>query len=143
MLARIEELFGPIPAGPAVPAVRSIEPEQEGERRIRLRRPAPTKYLQVAYQAPNASSDDAFPMLVLDAVLSGAKSMGMMGGRAPMGRSARLYRSLVDAGLASSARSSFALTKDPFVLDVSVTLRSGVELAEAERVLFDVIASLA
>jgi zinc protease len=143
MLTRVEELFGRIPAGPAVPDVRSVEPEQEGERRVHLRRPAPTNYLQVAYQAPSAASDDAVPMLVLDAILSGAKSMGMMGGRAPMGRSARLYRALVDAGLASSARSSFALTRDPFVVDVSVTLRPGVALADAERVLFDVVDHLA
>jgi zinc protease len=143
MLARVEQLFGAIPAGPAVPDVRSIEPEQEGERRIRLRRPAPTRYLQVAYQAPNAAHDDAFPMLVLDAILSGAKSMGMGGGRAPMGRSARLYRALVDAGLASSARSAFALTRDPFVMDFSVTLRPGIALEDAERALFGVVEALA
>jgi zinc protease len=143
LLKRVEALFGPIPAGPAVPAVRSIEPEQEGERRIRLRRPAPTRYLQVAFQAPRASSDDAFPMLVLDAILSGAKSMGMGGGRAPMGRSARLYRALVDAGLASSARSSYALTRDPFVIDFSVTLRPGIALEDGERALFGVVDALA
>ena len=123
--------------------MRPIEPEQEGERRIRLRRPAPTRYLQVAYQAPSATSEDAFPMIVLDAILSGAKGMGMGGGRAPMGRSSRLYRALVDTGLASSARSGFALTHDPFVVDVNATLRPGVELADAERALFAVIDALA
>lgn len=143
LLGRVEELFGSIPAGEAAAPVRSIEPRQEGERRIRLRRPTPVNYLQVAYQAPNAASADAFPMLVLDAILSGAKSMGMMGGRAPMGRSARLYRAMVDTGIATSARSSFALTRDPFVLDLSVTLRHGVALAEAERALFAVIEGLA
>jgi zinc protease len=143
MLEKIRGAFGGIPAGPPVPEVRSIEPEQEGERRVVLRRPAPTNYLQVAYQAPNASSADAMPMIVLDAILSGAKSMGMMGGRAPMGRSSRLYRALVDSGIATSARSSFALTHDPFLVDVSVTLRPGRELAEAERVLFGAIADVA
>jgi zinc protease len=67
----------------------------------------------------------------------------MGGGRAPMGRSSRLYRAMVDTGLASSARSGFALTHDPFLLDVNATLRPGVELAEAERALFAVIEALA
>ena len=41
LLRRIEERFGGISAGAPVPDVRSIEPVQEGERRIHLRRPAP------------------------------------------------------------------------------------------------------
>ena len=60
-----------------------------------------------------------------------------------MGRSARLYRALVDAGLASSARSAFALTHDPFVMDFSVTLRPGIALEDAERALFGVVDALA
>lgn len=143
LVGKVGDLFGSIPAGERPPKVTSQEPEQEGERRVRLRLPAPTNYLQVAYHAPAASHDDTIPMIVLDAILSGAKSMGMMGGRAPMGRSSRLYRALVDAGLASSARSSFALTHDPYLVDVSVTLRPGVSIEDGERVLFGVIDELA
>jgi zinc protease len=143
LLKRVEELYGGVPAGEPAPEVRSIEPEQEGERRIRLRRPAPTSYLQIAYKAPPASHGDAFPMIVLDALLSGAKSMGMMGGRAPMGRSSRLYRALVDAGIASGARSSFGLTRDPFLFEISATLRPGRKVEEAEAVAFRVVDELA
>lgn len=143
LLEQVEARFGGIPAVETPPPpVRAVEPEQEAERRLTMRRPAPTRYLQVAYHAPAASDPDAVPMLVLDAILSGAKSMGMMGGRAPMGRSSRLYRALVDAGLATSARSSVGLTRDPFLMDVSVTLRPGVALSDAERVLFEVIDDL-
>ncbi|HEV8632619.1 MAG TPA: pitrilysin family protein [Chloroflexota bacterium] len=143
LLRRIEELFGGIAAGGSPPEVRSVEPEQEGERRIRLRRPSPTAYFQVAYKAPPASHPDAIPMSVVDAVLSGAKSMGLMGGRAPMGRSSRLYRALVDAGLASHARSSFGLTRDPFLFEISATLRPGVEMAAVEAAAFRVVDELA
>ena len=143
LVADVDRYFGRIPAADQPPSVRSVEPPQEAERRITLRRPAPTSYLQIAYHAPAASDPDAFPVIVLDAILSGAKSMGMMGGRAPMGRSSRLYRALVDAGLATSARSSFALTHDPYLIDVSVTLRPGVAIEEAEKVLFGVIDDLA
>ncbi|HEY3083544.1 MAG TPA: pitrilysin family protein [Chloroflexota bacterium] len=143
LLRRIEALFGGISPGTAASEIRSIEPDQEGERRIRLRRPAPTSYFQVAYKAPPASHADAIPMIVVDAILSGAKSMGMMGGRAPMGRSSRLYRALVDAGLASHARSSFGLTHDPFLFEISATLRAGVRLDAVEAVAFRVVDELA
>src|SRR5437588_828487 len=39
LLARVREAFESIPAGPKPPAVRSVEPPQEGERRVMVRRP--------------------------------------------------------------------------------------------------------
>ena len=72
-------------------------------------------------------------MIVLDAILSGAKPMGLFGGRgAAMGRSARLYRRLVDAELASGASSGFALTLDPYLFSISAVLRPGVDLLKVE-----------
>lgn len=143
MVARIERHFGGLHGGGPVPAPRSIEPLQEGERRIELRRPSPTTYYQSAYQAPAAANPDAIALLVVDAMLSGARSMGMMGGRAPMGQGSRLYRSLVAAGLATSARSSFALTRDPFLFEVNATLRSGARSEDVERVIDEQIGDLA
>lgn len=143
LVAEIERYFGAISAAEPPRPVTSTEPEQAGERRVLIRRPAPTSYLQVVYHAPAAADPAAIPTIVLDAILSGAKSMGMGGGRAPMGRSSRLYRALVDAGLASSARSSFALTRDPYLLDMSVTMRPGIPVEEAERVLYRVVDDLA
>jgi zinc protease len=64
-------------------------------------------------------------------------------GRAPMGRSSRLYRALVDAGIASGARSSFGLTRDPFLFEISATLRPGRKVEEAEAVAFRVVDELA
>src|SRR5690606_24696888 len=40
LLAEIAKRFGPIPAGPEIPAVRTIEPPQQGQRRVTVRRPA-------------------------------------------------------------------------------------------------------
>ena len=101
LLGRIEELFGPIPAGPPITPVRSIEPPQEGERRVTVRRPGPTRYFTAAYHAPAATHPDVFPLFVLDAILSGAKPMGLFGGQnTSMGRSSRLYRLLVETAAA-------------------------------------------
>ncbi len=140
LLGRIEELFGPLPAGPLLPAVRSVEPGQEGERRVIVRRPGPTRYFMVAYHAPAANSPDVYPLLVLDAILSGAKPMGLFAGRdTSMGRSSRLYRLLVDTGRCTGAGSSFGLTHDPYLFGISATLRPTIALEEVERTVFDEI----
>ncbi len=137
LLGRIEELFGPIPAGPSVPAVRSCEPPQEGERRVIVRRPGPTCYFTAAYHAPAASNPDVYPLFVLDAILSGAKPMGLFAGRdTTMGRSSRLYRLLVDTGLCTTASSSFGLTRDPYLFEISASLRPATKLEEVERAIF-------
>lgn len=137
LMGMIREKFEAIPSGPDVPAVRTTEPPQRGERRVSMRYPAGAPQFDVAYHAPAVSSPDAFPMLVLDAVLSGGKPMGMFGSRGThMGRSSRLYRALVDAGLASNAGSSFALTRDPYLFDIDATPRPGVSLEQIEGVAF-------
>ena len=137
LLKRLEESFGPIPAGPPIPPVRSCEPPQEGERRVLLRRPGPIPYLIAAYHAPAADHPDVYPLFVLDAILSGAKPMGLFAGRdASMGRSSRLYRLLVDTGLCTGAGSSFGLTHDPYLFQLSAALRPDTGLEEVERTLF-------
>jgi zinc protease len=59
--------------------------------------------------------------------------MGLGGGGA-MGRSARLYRALVAAGLARSAGSDLGLSLDPYLLVVGVTALPGVEPSRIEDV---------
>ena len=133
LFGRIETAFGGIEAGNPPPAVRAVESPQVGERRVTIRKPAPTAYLRLGYRAPAASDPDVPALLVADAVLSGGKPMGM-GGGGPMGRSARLYRALVAAGLARGAGSDFSLTVDPFLLLIAVTALPGVEPGRIEEV---------
>jgi zinc protease len=138
LVQQIAERFGRIPAGAPVPAVRSCEPPQEGERRVSVQRPGPVRYFMAAYHTPDAKSPDVYPLFVLDAVLSGAKPLGLSAGRdTTMGRSSRLYRALVDTARCTSAGSSFGLTHDPYLFNLSATLRPNVELAEVERTVFD------
>lgn len=133
MIDEIARRFGDIPQGPEIPPVRTVEPGQQGERRVTVSRPAPTRSLLMAYHAPDASSPDAVAMTVLDTILSGGKSVGM-GGGGGMGRSSRLYCSLVATGLASSSGSSFSLTIDPYLFNVSATLIPTTERARVEEV---------
>jgi zinc protease len=143
LLRQVEASFGQIPAGPPIPRMDTAEPPQRGERRVTVRRPAGVPSIEVGYHSPGVSSPDAFPMMVLDAVLSGGKSMGIFGsGGTRMGRSSRLYRALVDGELASAASSSFALTTDPYLFGIDATLRPGGSLEEVEKAVFQEVERL-
>jgi zinc protease len=82
VLDRIKAAFGPIPRGPAPPAVLAVEPEQNGERRVLVQRQAELPIVYLGYHVPNQQSPDAAALEVLSVVLAG-------------GRSSRLYRGLV------------------------------------------------
>ena len=140
VIEQISQRFGSIPRVESIPAVRTVEPEQFGQRRVRVRRPAPAATLLTGWHGPEASSEDTPAMLVLDTVLSGGKSVGF--GGSGMGRSSRLYRELVASGLTSSAGSSFALTIDPYLFSVSATLVPSTEPEQVEGIVFDQVARL-
>jgi zinc protease len=142
LAGRIEQSFGGIEPGRPLPPVRAVEPPQRDERRVLLRRPSPTAYLRMGFKTPAGRHPDSVPLLVADAVLSGGKAMGM-GGGGPMGRSSRLYRSLVAAGLARSAGSDIDLYLDPYLLLIGVTALPGIEPERIERVIDDELRRLA
>lgn len=135
LLARIEELFGVIPPGPELPVVRASEPPQRGERRVVVEGEGQTAYLLMVFHAVPATHPDYFPLVVLDAVLGGAKPMSFFGG-GTSNRSSRLYKALVDTELAADVDSSMASTIDPFLFSFSATLRPGRTLEEVEAALW-------
>ncbi|HVB65754.1 MAG TPA: pitrilysin family protein, partial [Nitrolancea sp.] len=135
LLREIEQRFGQAEPVALIPTVRTIEPEQVGQRRVTVRRPAPAATMLAGWHAPAASSPDAAAMTVLDTVLSGGKSVGF-GGGGGMGRSSRLYRALVSSGLTSSAGSSFALTIDPYLFSLSATLLPTTSPSQVEEIAF-------
>jgi zinc protease len=124
LLRRVEESFGQLPANPAIPPVRGVEPPQQGERRVVWRQPGPNPSLQMVFHAPAANHADIYPLMVADALLSGAKAMGF-GSGASLGRSARLYRALVVPEIATSAGSHFRLTRDPHLFSLGASARPG------------------
>jgi zinc protease len=134
LLRDIDAAFGSIPPGPPPPPIRSVEPPQEGERRVTLRRPGgAVPIIQMAFHAPAVSDPDFFPLLLIDGVLSGFKGAGVFGGEAIGGRSSRLYRALVEQQLAVEAGSSFRPSRDPSLFDIGATLRPGVSPERVEE----------
>jgi zinc protease len=134
-IAAVERHFGAIAPGDLTKPALTAEPEQAGERRIVLSRGGTTAYLKLGYHAPAVADAEFFPMLVLDAVLTGAKGVNLWASfrMPPPQRSARLYRALVDTGLASAIGGGLVPTADPFLYTVSLTAASGTPLARLEE----------
>ena len=127
--------FGGIAPGEVARRPLTREPDQLGERRVTIVREATTAYLKLGYRAPAIGDADFFPMLVLDAVLTGAKGVNLWASfrTPPPQRSARLYQALVNAGLASSVMGGLVPTAEPFLYTISCTATDGTPLARLEE----------
>jgi zinc protease len=138
VLRQVDRHFGRIPAGAAPPRLRVAEPPQLGERRVRVEREGTTAYLKFGYHAPSATDPDFFPMLVLDAILTGAKGLNLWSSFrvAPPQRKSRLYTALVERGLASQVNGALLATADPFLYTLSFTPSEGVPLPALEEAVF-------
>jgi len=137
VMRRVEGHFGKIlPAG-SRPRVHTAEPPQVGERRVSVQREGTAAYLKAAFHAP-AVGDEAFvPLLILDAVLTGANGLNLWSSfrTPPPQRSARLYRALVEGRLASSVAGALLPTADPFLYTISLTATEGTPLERLEQAL--------
>jgi len=120
LVRQVQNEFGGIERRPEPPAVRVVEPDQEGERRVTVRRPGPVAQLSIAFHVPEAAHPDTLPLWLLSSVLSA-------------GRSSRLYKALVMSGLASSAGAGSAMTKDPYLFRLSATARPETEPDALEK----------
>jgi len=132
-LALVRRHFGGLKKGPAIPQVRTLEPDQSGERRVSLKRPSGASYLHLAWPAP-ATADPMFAtLLVVDGLLAGGPSVNAWSGAGrPPSKASRLYRSLIDGGLAADFGTQVIPTRHPYLYTVQATAREGVDLGRLE-----------
>ncbi|HEY6072016.1 MAG TPA: pitrilysin family protein [Anaerolineales bacterium] len=121
MLARIRELFEPIPAGAAPLRFTQPEPPLDSEIQLSIEGPGETTYLQVAYRFPPASHPDFFPLGVMDSLLAGPSSLNMFGGGLSS-KTSRLYRALVDKEVVVGVSGGASTTIDPFLYYFTLTV---------------------
>ncbi len=129
LLERIRELYEPIPAGKELPPVQRREPDQRGERRVRVEGPGETTFVQLSYHAPAASDADFFAMNVLDSLLTGPSSLNLFGGGIS-NKTSRLYRALVETEKAISVGGGLEATIDPYLYDIRMILHPHSSLDE-------------
>jgi zinc protease len=130
MLTRIEELFGPIPAGSNPARLARPEPPQVGEIRLTVEGPGATSYIQTCYRFPPASHPDFFPLAVLDSLLAGPSNLNMFSGGIS-NKTSRLYRALVDKEYVVSVHGGAQATIDPFVYTITMTVHPKRDPEEA------------
>ena len=130
-LALFDREFGGFPkAARPIPQVITVEPPQEGERRVVVRRPGTTGLVELAYLRPGALHPDFFAFEVLTSVLGD-------------GVNARLYQALVERGLATSVSAENYPLRDPYPLLVGATCAPGKGHAEVEAALKEALAAVA
>jgi zinc protease len=141
VLRRAEKQFAGIGPGAEPRRIRTTEPPQLGERRVVIEREGTTGYVKAVFHAPAATDDDFFAMLVLDAILTGAKGVNLWSSfrGAPPQRKARLYTALVERGLASMVSGAIMPTAQPYLYTLSFTALEGVPLAAVESAAFEEI----
>ena len=126
LITKIEEGFGKIPPCPEIPAIKSEEPPQRGQRRVILKKEAELPYVLSVYHAPSFPEKDAYALEVLASVLSG-------------GKSGRLYKNLIyERKLALSAFAGFDGTNlGPALFYIGGSPAPGKDLSEFENALYE------
>jgi zinc protease len=120
-----EKYIEPIPEHAPPPSVTTVEPEQMGERRIVVHKPAELPLLRMAYHVPQTNSPDFYALNILATVLV-------------HGESSRMYQRLVDKDqLALDVSLSIAPSFDPTVAKLSVQPKQGIDPRKCEAAVYE------
>jgi predicted Zn-dependent peptidase len=126
-----EQYLEPIPAQPKPEAVRTVEPEQKGERRVYVQKASVTSpNLLLGFHIPASSSPDYYALDLLNSILG-------------EGNSSRLYQGLVDKELAVDVFSYLPMSFDPNLFYLMAVANPGVKAADLETALIGVINKVA
>ena len=109
--------------------VPTVEPAQDGEKRVELNRVGDLQLLMALYHSPAGSDADYSALTLVQNVLNDAPS-------------GRLYKALVETQMASNVYASNPFTKDPGFINFNVSVPSEKSLADAEKTLLSVLDGL-
>ena len=112
-----------------IPQVITVEPPQEGERRTVVRRPGTVGMVMIGYMRPGALHRDFIPLEVLTSILAD-------------GVNSRLYRALVEKGLATDVRANNFTLRDPYPLLIDSSLAAGKTHQDVENAIKAAVAEV-
>ena len=118
-------------------ATYTVEPTQDGERYVELRRVGDGQELMMAYHIPAAAHPDFAALEILSGIMSGGG--GGRGGYAGGAGSGRLYKALVDNKKAISASMRAESSHDPGLAMVTAGLSNSQSLDEAKKIMIDTV----
>jgi zinc protease len=126
-LALVKKHYGVYPRSPQpIPQVYTVEPEQQGARRVTLKRAGEIGVVGIAWKSPSGRDADYAALGVLGTILGS-------------GKTSRFYRALTDTNLALNVSASAGFFHDPSLFNVYASVAPGVEHSEVERVLLEEI----
>ncbi len=130
-LDEINRSFGVLPRPTrTLPPSYTVEPVQDGERSVTLRRTGDVHLVLALYHAVAAADPDHVAFDALEDLLTGEPS-------------GRLYRKLVEPGLASNVDGSHYLWRDPTFLAIRLRAKDGAAVAKARSAALGVIEGFA
>ena len=126
----VVKYFGPLKnPSTALSEVPTVEPAQDGEKRVELSRVGDLQLVMALYHSPAGSDPDFAALTLAQNVLTDAPS-------------GRLYKALVETQKASSVYASNPFTKEPGYINFNVSVPSEKSLEEAESELLKVLDDL-
>jgi zinc protease len=129
-LAEITRVFGAIPKPTrALPPTYTVEPVQEGERQVALRRVSAMQGVFASYHIPAMASPDFAAFEVAVTALADTPS-------------GRLHKRLVEPGLAAQTFGWANRSAEPGLLNLGLILKSDNDVDRARQVLVDTAESL-
>ncbi len=120
-----ETYIEPIPTHPTPPPVTTVEPEQMGERRLVVHKPAELPLLMLGYHIPQTNSPDFYALNILRTILF-------------KGESSRMYQRLVDRDqIALDVSSDVEPAFDPTMIEVVAQPKQGVDPQVCEKAIYE------
>ena len=113
----------------------TVEPAQDGERFVELRRVGEGQDVMIAYHGPSAGHPDSAALQVLAGIMSGAGGGGRGGRGGGGGAEGRLNKALVETKKANSANMSFRALHDPGLIMLSAGLSKDQSPDEVRKLL--------
>lgn len=131
MLKKIDAAYGSIPQHEVPVCNASAEGKIEGDIRVENFGPCDVTTLKIVWRAPSGNSADIYPLTLFDSLFSGPSSLNMFGGGSISNRSSRLFKALVESGIASAFNGGFLTTIDPYIYTLIMYLNPGRTPEEA------------
>jgi zinc protease len=141
-LAKVRARFADLPAAGEPTRVRTVEPDQAGERRLVVRRPGPHARVLAAFRAPALADPDFPAMVLLDALVAGGKGFRFTRDY-PEDETAPLARAAAGIAPGAGAHTQWQASRDPYVYTVAVDVPAEGELPAAEEAIFRAVTDAA
>ena len=120
-----ETYIEPIPTHDPPPPVTTVEPEQMGERRLVVHKPAQLPLLMLGYHIPQTNNADFYALNVLRTILF-------------QGESSRMYQRLVDKDqIALDVQSQDEPAFNPTMLEVVAQPKQGIDPQQCEKAIYE------